>query len=1077
MKMTTETTSSSLLDSSSGQFAPVTPLASAEAFPAVIVAGTTTSASRLALMSSDDSLPSSGTSTPFSKMPSPFRRRVDGDQVKGGLFVDFESSTSPPLSPTSTTSLKMEQMETKEEDEVSPRKKAGWRSGEKKTKKKKGHSKGSEDTTSTDDGEGSSRRKAPGQLVISNGRVPTTAAAVAKTESERESDGEKRRADKKNERERGAETTSTPGMMRCTSDGVSLVRKDPKRAAALSPTASRVNDEEAFEQEGEEGEGKKEKKEKKEKKAASKKEKVEGSKRGSLVRRAKSERKMNRMEKLDHQLGTRGRRADIGVDGVGGGWMAESARTVQIGGIRRGISLENEEMTIERLRQQALLREHEQLREKLERVEQQKNEEEEKAATSVASDVREEKNEDDNTEKNEDDHDKSRGTMEERVRRLEGLVERLVGEQADIRRQHAEAVDALKREHEDALQQMILQMKHLRESLLLSGGGGGGQKKKAANRVMSGILPITGGGSSSNSSPDLVHRRASMGASGASSVLTRSSSSLLGSPTSEESARPRDSDAANDKPSVAPLILVNTPYQIDQRSATARPRSRSVKERPAGGEPSRKGLTFRSLSSRFLDKSSSSSSLSSASAASRQRVDSLTTGSNSWHHSRDAGSKRVKRRKNDLSRKSGSSGGSGSESKRESDSDDDDDEGDDNEGDGGDDGRLAMKMMTRGRSQSSPRLHSVAPPSPLSSGRRRSKADEEKRSKPFWPFSPRDPPKTAAWAKLLDEPSEATAAAAGVDGDTHQQQQKERTPDEVARLAAELHEACQSLDVERAEAVLKAAKQKGFEKLRAALAGLNAQGETPLHVASERNPVGLVPMLLQYVQKAESELHRSNPNPAVQSLVNFRNDRDWTPLHSAAWAGQLLNCRLLLKANADASLLTVSGVSVLHKLFDPQHDDETIQRHSREELMNLVADMVDLGAPVNARSVQSGETALHLACSRGNVTAVQCLLEHGADPNLCATSTRETSLHYAARGGKEAIARLLLASGADPEVVGAHGTPLEVAKAAGQECVVPFLVQARTRTSDNPGGGCKKSENESERQETKNEDDERRHKE
>jgi hypothetical protein len=28
--------------------------------------------------------------------------------------------------------------------------------------------------------------------------------------------------------------------------------------------------------------------------------------------------------------------------------------------------------------------------------------------------------------------------------------------------------------------------------------------------------------------------------------------------------------------------------------------------------------------------------------------------------------------------------------------------------------------------------------------------------------------------------------------------------------------------------------------------------------------------------------------------------------------------------------------------------------------MNLVADMVDLGAPVNARSVQSGETALHL---------------------------------------------------------------------------------------------------------------------
>jgi hypothetical protein len=76
---------------------------------------------------------------------------------------------------------------------------------------------------------------------------------------------------------------------------------------------------------------------------------------------------------------------------------------------------------------------------------------------------------------------------------------------------------------------------------------------------------------------------------------------------------------------------------------------------------------------------------------------------------------------------------------------------------------------------------------------------------------------------------------------------------------------------------------------------------------------------------------------------------------------------------------------------------------------------------------------------------------------------------------------LLLASGADPEVVGAHGTPLEVAKATGQECVVPLLEQARTRTSGNHGGdvGCMKSENESEseRQETKNEDHERRHKE
>jgi hypothetical protein len=46
-------------------------------------------------------------------------------------------------------------------------------------------------------------------------------------------------------------------------------------------------------------------------------------------------------------------------------------------------------------------------------------------------------------------------------------------------------------------------------------------------------------------------------------------------------------------------------------------------------------------------------------------------------------------------------------------------------------------------------------------------------------------------------------------------------------------------------------------------------------------------------------------------------------------------------------------------LFDPQYDGTAIQRHSREELMNLVADMIEHGAPVNAPFAPTGETALH----------------------------------------------------------------------------------------------------------------------
>jgi hypothetical protein len=69
--------------------------------------------------------------------------------------------------------------------------------------------------------------------------------------------------------------------------------------------------------------------------------------------------------------------------------------------------------------------------------------------------------------------------------------------------------------------------------------------------------------------------------------------------------------------------------------------------------------------------------------------------------------------------------------------------------------------------------------------------------------------------------------------------------------------------------------------------------------------------------------------------------------------------------------------------------------------------------------------------------------------------------------------QLLLTSGADPDALGAHGTPLEVAKAAGQESIA-VLLQSRVRASPTSvAAENRRSKSESETSaKTKNEDGE-----
>jgi ankyrin repeat protein len=84
---------------------------------------------------------------------------------------------------------------------------------------------------------------------------------------------------------------------------------------------------------------------------------------------------------------------------------------------------------------------------------------------------------------------------------------------------------------------------------------------------------------------------------------------------------------------------------------------------------------------------------------------------------------------------------------------------------------------------------------------------------------------------------------------------------------------------------------------------------------------------------------------------------------------------------------------------------------------------VQLGSDVNV-ATDTGETALHMAASRGEVSVVQFLIANGSDVNA-KNRDGETPLHNAAYRGRDLVIPLLIRGGADLAAKNTKGeTPL-----------------------------------------------------
>ncbi|MEM7180736.1 MAG: ankyrin repeat domain-containing protein [Spirochaetota bacterium] len=215
----------------------------------------------------------------------------------------------------------------------------------------------------------------------------------------------------------------------------------------------------------------------------------------------------------------------------------------------------------------------------------------------------------------------------------------------------------------------------------------------------------------------------------------------------------------------------------------------------------------------------------------------------------------------------------------------------------------------------------------------------------------------------------------------------------------------------------------------------DAEKKTPLHIATARDIVPLVKLLLQKGSKANTlDVFGQNPlflvkSEAVTKLLLGKGanakqkDKDkLTPLHFAPNGKIAL---LLLKKRANPRAQDVSLVTPLHFACI----------HGREDVLFL---LLKYKAKVNVMDVD-GRTPLHEAAKFGHEKIVASLLQRKARVNI-ADSDGATPMHEAVSFSHSKIVGLLLKKKPNLKTRDDYGrTPIDIAKRIGDKKVLALF--------------------------------------
>lgn len=234
----------------------------------------------------------------------------------------------------------------------------------------------------------------------------------------------------------------------------------------------------------------------------------------------------------------------------------------------------------------------------------------------------------------------------------------------------------------------------------------------------------------------------------------------------------------------------------------------------------------------------------------------------------------------------------------------------------------------------------------------------------------------------------------------------------------------------------------------------NEQGMTPFLSCVRYGPIQNIAALLCSDSRFDAKdkegngaLHHAllSEYPAVfyflvthlQPFINQTNLKGQTALHLATLRGNLMAIEVLLKANADSSLLDLEKNSLFH-LFASQPEATFKKFEHIVTQLNTSKAVLDLPN-------RDGDTATFLAWKKGNKRALYILLTLGAHLDT-ADAEGYTLLTRACKASDETTCEQLVLAGADRNAKGPE-TALMAACSVGQRKIVLLLLNKRIGSS------------------------------
>ncbi|XP_056905049.1 ankyrin-3-like isoform X26 [Takifugu flavidus] len=172
---------------------------------------------------------------------------------------------------------------------------------------------------------------------------------------------------------------------------------------------------------------------------------------------------------------------------------------------------------------------------------------------------------------------------------------------------------------------------------------------------------------------------------------------------------------------------------------------------------------------------------------------------------------------------------------------------------------------------------------------------------------------------------------------------------------------------------------------------------------------------------------------AVEEAAEYLSETDVNACYlRSARAGNLEKTLDYLKNGVDINICNQNGLNALHLA-------------SKEGHVEVVAELIKLGANVDAATKQKGNTALHIASLAGQTDVVKKLVTHHANVNA-QSQNGFTPLYMAAQENHLEVVQFLLDNGSSQSIATEDGfTPLAVALQQGHEQVVSLLLENDTK--------------------------------